>query len=34
MNLPASPARTGGEHRPLGGGDVGELIREGRGWPS
>jgi hypothetical protein len=34
MILPASRAGNGVEHRPLGGGDVGEQTREGRGWPS
>jgi hypothetical protein len=34
MIVPASPAPNGGEHRPLGGGDVGEQIREGTGWPN
>jgi hypothetical protein len=34
MIFPASRATTGGEHQPLGGGDVGEPTREGTGWPS
>ena len=34
MILPASSAGSGGEHRPLGGGDVDEQTREGTGWPS